>query len=71
MYSKKRKIATTRMQRVQYDYLQKYHTKCEPIKCHGKLSYQCESKICSNNKTECNYYNYSGNNDFEPGAVSC
>ncbi len=41
-----------------YDYQQNYHTKCEPIKCHGKLSYQCGSKMCSNNKTECNFYNY-------------
>ncbi len=34
-----------------------YKIKCTPIKCHGKLAYECESNsICSVNKIECDEY---------------
>jgi len=38
-----------------------YQIKCNPIKCNGKLSYECESnaRICSLDKKECtDYYNF-------------
>ncbi len=34
-----------------------YEIKCESIKCHGTFSYECGSRTCSKNKTECNEFN--------------
>jgi hypothetical protein len=33
-----------------------YQIKCELIKCNDKLSYECESNVCSKNKATCNEY---------------
>lgn len=43
--------------RVFNDLNQSYEIKCESIKCHGTYSYECGSKTCSKNKTECNEFN--------------
>jgi hypothetical protein len=40
-----------------YDGLGNYHVNCDLIKCHGKLSYNCELNICSKNEHDCNEYN--------------
>ena len=43
-----------------YDEKKSYQIKCDLIKCHGHLAYDCEtseSKICSKNKFECHEYN--------------
>jgi hypothetical protein len=40
-----------------YDKHENYFIKCNPIKCHGKLSFDCGSNVCSKDKTEC--YEYS------------
>jgi hypothetical protein len=39
-----------------YDRKQNYKIKCNPTKCNGKLSYDCESNICSKNESECDEY---------------
>ncbi len=43
-----------------YDKQQNYEIKCNPIKCHGKFNYDCESNTCSNNLV--NYFIMMKNN---------
>ncbi len=43
-----------------YDEKQNYKVKCNLMKCHGKFSFDCESNLCSTNKTECSKYNQLG-----------
>ena len=39
-----------------YDRHKQYQMKCNTIKCHGTLSYECGSDICSNNMIDCIKY---------------
>jgi len=39
-----------------YNYKQNYQIECKLIKCHGKISYDCGSHLCSKNKADCNEY---------------
>jgi hypothetical protein len=39
-----------------YDEKQIYKIKCNPIKCHGKIDYDCGSNLCSKGSSECEKY---------------
>ena len=41
-----------------YDYSsnKNYKIKCNPIKCHGKINYDCGSNLCSKGSSECKKY---------------
>jgi hypothetical protein len=40
------------------DLKKNYQTKCNKIKCHGTLSYECGLNFCSKSVTECSDYNH-------------
>ncbi len=39
-----------------YDEQENYHIECHLVKCYGSFNYECDTYICSRNKTECDEY---------------